>query len=92
MTKVNVNTHKLYSAPEVAQLLGISNVAVFKKIKEHKIMANKVGGVYVIKGEDLAEYINPSKEFTEKKKQLIEDIVKKVVKEYGVALRKLGKE
>ena len=92
MTKINIDKNRLYTAPEIAKLMGISHVTVFKRIKKGLIIAYKPGRNYVVKGEDLEEYLYPSKELTEKKKKIIEGIVKLAVKEYGEALRKLGKE
>ncbi len=44
---------KLYSTPEVAKILGISRIAVFKKIKTGKLVAMRVGKGYVITKENL---------------------------------------
>jgi excisionase family DNA binding protein len=46
-------SEKLYSTPEVAKILGMSRIAVFKKIKTGKLKATKVGKGYVISKEDL---------------------------------------
>lgn len=92
MKKVNIDFNKLYSTVEIAQILGISHVAVYKKIKAGLIPARRLGRNYAVIGSDLNEFLNPSNELTENKKRLIEDIVKKVVDEYGETLRKLGKE
>lgn len=75
---------------ELAQLLGVSRVAVFKKIKAGKIKAFKIGRNYVVPIEEfytaMGTFISP-----EKKKEM-DEVVKKAVKEYGVALRRLGAE
>lgn len=81
---------KLLSTAEVAKLLGISRVAVFKKIKSGEIKAKKVGRNFVIAQEDLHEAIGTV--LGEAKKKLIVESVKKTVKEYGEALKLLGKE
>ncbi len=80
---------KYLSTTEVAKLLGISVVAVFKKIKSGVIPAQKVGRNYVIdpnvlglKGGNVPAQV----------KDKIEKAVKKVVEEYGEALKKLGSE
>lgn len=91
MNKVNIELNKLYSSNEVAEILNLTHAGVYKKIKKKEIVAHKIGHDFVIKGEDLHHYLNPS-DLTDKKKEMIESIVKKVVKEYGEALRKLGKE
>ncbi len=81
---------KLLSTAEVAKILGISRIAVFKKIKSGEIKAKKVGRNFVIARENLHETIGTI--LGESRKKLIEESVKKTVKEYGEALRLLGKE
>lgn len=91
MKKVNIKFDKFYSTNEIADILGVSHQAVYKKIKSNKLVARKVAGNFAVLGEDLSNYLNPS-ELTENKKRIIEEVVTKVVDEYGEALRKLGKE
>jgi len=74
---------------EVAEILGISVVAVFKRIKSGKLPAKKIGRIYVI---DPADIGLKTSEPTEKTKKRIEKTVKRIVREYGDALKKLGKE
>lgn len=47
---------KFYSTPEVAKILGITRIAVFKKIKTGKLKAMKVGKGYVVAKEDLMHH------------------------------------
>lgn len=75
---------------EVAKVLGISRVAVFKKIKSGEIQAQKVGRNYVIRKADLP--IEIGGELTEERKKFIAEAVEKTVREYGEALRLLGRE
>ncbi|MDQ5886013.1 MAG: 17 protein [Patescibacteria group bacterium] len=49
-------SEKLYSTPEVAKILGMSRIAVFKKIKTGKLKAVKVGKGYVVAKADLMEH------------------------------------
>ncbi len=74
---------------ELAELLGISRIAVFKKIKSGAIKAEKVGRNYVIRKKDLGFILGQI--LSKKDKSEIEKAVKKVVKEYGETLRLLGK-
>jgi len=74
---------------EAAKLLGISRVAVFKKIKSDEIKAKKVGRNYIIEKKSLGSIY---KELTKAEEKEVEKAVTKVVKEFGPALRKLGKE
>lgn len=77
------------STTELAKTLGISRVAVFKKIKSGKIKARKVGRNFIISRKDLGEIFE--KKLSQKKKEEIEKAVKKTVEEYGETLRLLGK-
>lgn len=76
------------STTELAKILGISRVAVWKKIKKGEIKAIKVGRNFVIDKRDLGGILN--KELSKKEKLEIERAVKKTVKEYGETLRLLG--
>ncbi len=78
------------STSEVAKLLGISRIAVFKKIKLGKIRAKKIGRNFAIAKNDLPEVLGVV--LQNSKKQEIEEAVKKTVKEYGETLKLLGKE
>ncbi len=78
------------STVEVAKMLGISRVAVFKKIQNGEIKANKVGRNYVIAKEDISAVLKSV--LTDERKEEIDEAVDKTVKEYGDALKQLGKE
>ena len=85
------NTSKKYfTVSELANALGISRVAVFKKIKNGQIKAEKIGRDYVIFKKDLNGIIY--NKFTDKNQKEIEKGITKVVEEYGDVLKKLGKE
>jgi excisionase family DNA binding protein len=78
------------STIEVAKILGISRVAVFKKIKAGKIKARKVGRNFVISRSDLPQV--SGKVLSEGKKRQIEKAVDKTISEYGETLKLLGRE
>lgn len=80
----------LFSTIEVAKLLGISRVAVFKHIRSGKIKAEKIGRNFVIHKKDLGEILGSS--LTDKKKREIEAAVDRTVREYGETLKLLGQE
>ena len=75
---------------ELARILGISRVAVFKKIKAGLIRAKKIGRRYYIPSNEV-DYLR-GKALTIQQKKLIEAAVKKVMKEYGNVILKLGRE
>ena len=81
------NMKDFLSTSQVAKLLGISRIAVFQKIKSGEIKATKVGRNYVINRSDLDDVFR--KGITPKRKRELEKAVKKVVAEYGEALRML---
>ena len=78
------------STAEFARLLHVSRQAVFKKIRSGKIRAFKIGRNYAIPTEEflsaVGTFISPEK------KADIDEVVKRAVREYGEALRLLGKE
>lgn len=78
------------STAELAKLLGISRVAVFKKIKKGEIKAVKVGRNYVIRKKDLQDVLKEV--LSKKEKKEIEAAVEKTFKEYGETLKLLGQE
>lgn len=74
---------------EAAKELGISRVAVFKKIQSGEIKADKLGRSFAI----LRSEITPgNKELSEADKASIDEAVRKTVEEYSEALKMLGKE
>jgi excisionase family DNA binding protein len=81
---------KLFSTGEAAKLLGISRIAVFKKIKKGQIKAQKIGSHFFIAKEDLSEVLGSV--LAEKNKKEIKKAVDKTISDYGETLRLLGKE
>jgi excisionase family DNA binding protein len=79
-----------YTIPELAKILGISRIAVYKKVKKGEIKAKKVGRIYAIPKKYVASVLG--KELSKKEKKEIEEAVKKTVKEYGEVLKLLGQE
>lgn len=84
------NDKKYLTTTELARLLKVSRVAIFKKIKSGKVKGFKIGRNYVIPTE---EFLRAAGTFvSENKKSEIDKIVKKAVKEYGETLKRLGEE
>jgi excisionase family DNA binding protein len=81
---------ELITTTELAKILGISRIAVFKRIKRGHIKAMRVGKNFVIPKDSLPEILG--RILSEKSKREIETAVKKTVKEYGQTLRLLGNE
>ncbi|MEX0919256.1 MAG: helix-turn-helix domain-containing protein [Parcubacteria group bacterium] len=79
-----------YSTTEVAKILHLSRIEVFRKIKAGKIKAEKIGRNYIIPHESVMEILGSS--VGSHKKAEIEKAIDKALKEYGEAFRKLGEE
>ena len=84
-------TKKEYiTIPQLAELLGISRIAVYKKVKKGQISAIRIGRNYAISKTMISEILG--KELTSKSKKEIDKAVKKTVREYGEVLQLLGRE
>jgi excisionase family DNA binding protein len=76
--------------PQLAKLLGLSRIEVYRKVRKGQIPAIKIGRVYAISDRDIT-YILGSK-ISNKAKKRVDSAVRKTVREYGEVLKKLGKE
>jgi len=81
---------ELITTAELAKILGISRIAVFKRIKRGQIKAIRAGRNFVIPKDYLPEVLGQV--LSKKNKREIETAVKKTVREYGQTLRLLGNE
>ncbi|MBL8031199.1 MAG: helix-turn-helix domain-containing protein [Candidatus Doudnabacteria bacterium] len=78
------------SVKELADILKISRIAVFKKIKNGQIKAERVGRNYAIPKAHVEGLIQTT--FHSKLNEEIKTSVERVLKEYGETLKLLGKE
>lgn len=76
--------------PQLAKVLGISRIAVFKKVKSGVIKATRIGRTYAIPRKYL-EMIQ-GKKLSAKQRQVIDTAVRKTVREYGQVLKLLGNQ
>lgn len=81
---------KYLTTSELAKMLGISRIAVFKRIKNGDIKASKIGRNYAIDKKDLGGIADIKT--AKPNKKTIDEAVKKTIEEYGETLRLLGKE
>jgi excisionase family DNA binding protein len=81
---------EFYSTSEVAQILHMSRVGVFKRIRNGKIKGEKIGRNYVVSHESLMEALGRS--LGKEKKENIEKAVDKAMREYEKTFKLLGKE
>ena len=79
-----------YSVPEIAKIMGVSRIAIYNKVKQGQIKAQKVGRNYIVSKDALGFLFNG--EISEEDKAVIDAGVKKTVSEYGDVLKKLGEE
>ena len=82
--------NKFISVSQFAKLLGISRIAVYKKIKKGQIKAIRIGKNFAIPKKYFADIIGTT--LGEKDKKIIDKAVEKTFKEYGEVLRLLGRE
>lgn len=76
--------------PQLAGLLGISRIAVYRKVKKGQIKAVRIGRNFAIPQKQIAAILG--KALRTEDKAEIEKAVKKTVREYGETLRLLGSE
>jgi len=76
--------------PELAKILGMSRIAVFKKVKSGEIPAIRVGRNYAIPKKFINNILGHP--LSDEEKTQIDIAVQKVVTEYGEVLRLLGRE
>lgn len=75
---------------QLAKVLGITRIAVYKKVKKGQVPAQKIGKMYVIPKKYIDEILGKTLSDSEKKE--IDAAVKKTVTDYGEVLKLLGKE
>jgi len=83
-------TKQQYSVKEVADLLGISRVTVFRWIKSGKLKAKMLAGSFVVAAEDLPHHLLGG--LPESNKDEIKKAVTLALKEYGETFRALAME
>ena len=78
------------SIAQFAKVLGVSRIAIYKKIKKGQIEAIRIGRSFVIPKKYLTDITG--KTLSEKNKKIIDEAVRKIFKEYGEVLKLLGRE
>ena len=85
-----MTNEKYITIPELARLLGVSRIAIYNRVRKGQIPATKIGRTYVITDKTVSDILG--KQVTKKGKQRIDAAVQRIVRDYGEALKKLGKE
>jgi excisionase family DNA binding protein len=76
--------------PQLAKILGLSRIAVYRKVKAGQIKATRIGRNFAIPHKYVAQILG--KTLGREDKKQIDSAVKKTVKEYGRVLRLLSTE
>ncbi len=82
--------HAYLTIPQLAKILGVSRIAVFKKVKKGEIRAIKIGRAYAIPKNTISGILGTTLSGPAKKE--IDKAVRKTVKDYGEVLKLLGRE
>ncbi len=78
------------TVPELAKMLGLSRIAIFKKVKKGEIKAIKIGKTYGISRKHVESLLG--KVLGEAQKKEIDLAVERTVREYGQTLKLLGND
>jgi len=78
------------SIPQLAAIMGLSRIAVYKKVKKGEIGAIRIGRNYAIPKGGLAGILGRT--LREEAKKEVDRAVKKTVRDYGEVLKLLGNE
>lgn len=81
---------KYITIPQLAKMLGVSRITVYRKVKSGQIPAQKIGHTYIISNKLVTAILNKEPNTSDKKE--IRKAIDKVIKEYGETLRLLGSE
>jgi len=81
---------RFITIPQLAKALGISRIAVYRRVKSGAIPATKVGRIYVISDRTVNEILG--KELSRKRRDGIDKAIDCTTKEYGQVLKWLSKE
>lgn len=87
---VNKSSREYYSTSEAARVLGISRIAVFKKITRGEMRAQRVGRNYIIAANDLSPLRGNA--LHEHEKGVIKKAVQKAINEYNEMFKLLSHE
>lgn len=88
----NKENKLFFSAPEVAEILKVSRATIVNRIKRGVIKAQRVGSSYLIQREEIEHLLEGGNNLSTKDKKQISTAVERAIKEYGEAIRLLGKE
>lgn len=79
---------KYITIPRLAELLGVSRISIYKRVKKGQIPAIRIGRNYAIADQTIAQVLG--EELSGKGKRQIDAAIKKTVEQYGGVLRELS--
>jgi excisionase family DNA binding protein len=85
-----MENYKYLSIQELAKILGISRIAVYKRVKKGEITAIRIGRSFAIPRKHIDDILGRT--LGRKDKARVDSAVKKTVKEYGEVLKLLGRD
>lgn len=85
-----INNKEYLTIKELADILHVSRISIFKKVKKGEIKAERIGKIYILPKKQLNDVLYNT--LSEKLKKEIEHGVLKVINEYGDVIKKLGEE
>ena len=85
---------EFFSTIELAKMLKISRIAIYKKVKSGKIKALRIGRNYAIPRDEVNRLVGNilGRPLNDNEKKEIEKVIDRVIKEYGETLKLLGEE
>ena len=75
---------------ELAKILNVTRMTISRMMRDGRIKATKIGTRYRVLAKDVPALLG--KQLTDEKKRIIDEAVKRAVKEYHEAFKLLGKE
>jgi len=85
-----MSNSKFTTIPQLANMLGVSRIAVYKRVQKGQIPAEKVGNTYIITDKTVQEVLG--RKVSQRIKEQIDKTVRETIEEYGQVLKKLGRE
>jgi excisionase family DNA binding protein len=87
---MKIQNEEYITIPQLAEILGVSRITIYNRVKNGEIEAIRIGRIYAIPKKSLSEILGET--LNAKTKKLIDKAVRKTVREYGDVLIKLGNE
>ena len=78
------------TVPQLAEAMGLSRVAVHRRVKKGQIRAKRIGHSYIISSEEVSRVLRTRLSAADRAK--IDKAVRHVVAEYGQLLKRLSRE